>query len=569
MRSQNQYTIYSLNDVVTSATAPSNPYKGQLWVNTSKSPPITMVWNGTKWAEQNGTDTIRSSISTITTKQAEFETNLNGLTSSVSSVTKKVETVESDLSAAESTILSMQTDISTLQQTATEISADVSKKADAEYGSETSSFGWKLKSDGFYLYSNATTVMSVTSSKLTVSGEIVATSGTLSELTVIGKLYFGNNKSYYIGPNYNNGAWYIYLKNFRVDETNAYFSGNLSAPTGNIGGFTLSSASLYTSGKTTYNSTTAGVYIGTNGIGLGAGTFYVTSAGKLYASNAEISGTITATSGTIGGFTIGESSLSNASGGSSIEITSGDYQTKLGANYIYSRVYSSAGSKGWSLSLDEFTISAYVSSVYAGIKILPYYKKRTSTSVYTSTTVAEGCITSYSDTYLSADSGSTIKTGTPFIIGMSREYAKSPYIPSHEWGAYVRFASHQLAELVYDSAYSGKWQLRNVSGSTYDMVDLLSHVKSHKFYFWTYTSSVSNDSRVSITKTTHGLSTVSGAIVIPREKSINGEGSGLGGDNNLINKRANYGVYITGTTVYIVVDSNGLPHGFNCIVYGY
>ena len=334
-----------------------------------------MVWNGTKWTEQNGTDTIRSSITTITTKQAEFETNLNGLTSSVSSVTKKVETVESDLSAAESTILSMQTDISTLQQTATEISADVSKKADAEYGSETSSFGWKLKSNGFYLYSNATTVMSVTSNKLTVSGEIVATSGTLSELTVIGKLYFGNNKSYYIGPNYNNGAWYIYLKNFRVDETNAYFSGNLSAPTGNIGGFTLSSASLYTSGKTIYNSTTAGVYIGTNGIGLGAGTFYVTSAGKLYASDAEISGTITATSGTIGGFTIGESSLSNASGGSSIEITSGDYQTKLGANYIYSRVYSSAGSKGWSLSLDEFTISAYVSSVYAGIYMNKYKKE--------------------------------------------------------------------------------------------------------------------------------------------------------------------------------------------------
>lgn len=80
---------------------------------------------------------------------------------------------------------------------------------------------------------------------------------------------------------------------------------------------------------------------------------------------------------------------------------------------------------------------------------------------------------------------------------------------------------------------------------------------------------MSNDSRVSITKTTHGLSTVTGAIVIPREKSINGESSGLGGDNNLINKRANYGIYISGTTVYVVVDSNGLPHGFNCIVYGY
>lgn len=199
MRSQNQYTIYSLNDVVTSATAPSNPYKGQLWVNAAKIPPVTMVYTGAAWKEQNGTDTIKTNISTLTTQQANLETNLNGLTSSVSTIKKKVETVEDDLGVAEINILSMQTEISTLKQTATEIIADVSKKADAEYGTESSSFGWKLKSDGFYLYSNAKTVMSVTSSQLTMEGEIVATSGTLSELTVIGKLYFGNNKSYYIG----------------------------------------------------------------------------------------------------------------------------------------------------------------------------------------------------------------------------------------------------------------------------------------------------------------------------------------------------------------------------------
>ena len=139
----------------------------------------------------------------------------------------------------------------------------------------------------------------------------------------------------------------------------------------------------------------------------------------------------------------------------------------------------------------------------------------------------------------------------------------------YEWGAYARFVSYQSCELVYDSAYSGKWYLRNVSGSTYDLTDLIPHVKNHKFYFWYRTASVSNDSRVSITKSTHGLSTVRGAIVIPREKSTNGEGSNLNGDNNLINKRANYGIYISGTTVYVVVDSNGLPNGFYAIIYGY
>lgn len=569
MRSQNQYTIYSLNDVVTSATAPSNPYKGQLWVNTAKIPPVTMVYTGAAWKEQNGTDTIKTNISTLTTQQANLETNLNGLTSSVSTIKKKVETVEDDLGAAETNILSMQTEISTLKQTATEIMADVSKKADAEYGTESFSFGWKLKSDGFYLYSNAKTVMSVTSSQLTMEGEIVATSGTLSELTVIGKLYFGNNKSYYIGPNYNNGSWYIYLKNFRVDETNAYFSGQLNAPSGTIGGFTLTSSSLYTSGKTTYNSTTSGVFVGSTGIGLGAGTFYVTSAGKLYAADAEISGTITATNGTIGGFTIGESSLSNTSGGSYIEITSGEYTTMLRANSIYSRVYSSSGSKGWSLSLDEFSISSYYSSKYAGIRITPTYKKRSSSSSATGTTIAEGCITTYSILHYNIDSNSTTGTVVPFIIGISRGYADPPYAETYEWGAYLRFASHQVAELVYDSAYSGTWQLRNVSGSTYNIVSLLQHVNSHKFYFWTYSSSVANDSRVSITKSTHGLSTVQGAIVIPKEKSTTGQSSSLSGDKNLVNGVSNYGVYVTGTTVYVICDTSTLSNGFFCIIYGY
>ena len=68
MKSQNQFTIYSLNDVATQSTAPENPYKGQLWVDTSKTPPVTMVYNGSKWVEQNGTYTIRSSVKTVEEK---------------------------------------------------------------------------------------------------------------------------------------------------------------------------------------------------------------------------------------------------------------------------------------------------------------------------------------------------------------------------------------------------------------------------------------------------------------------------------------------------------------------
>lgn len=604
MRAIAQFTIHSLNDVVTSATAPINPYLGQLWVNTSYSPPRTYVWNGSAWKEQNGTDSMRDDISTLTTRASELKTSLDGLTSTVSVITQEVDnntgkitTLSSKVSTLEQTAESIEArvednegaissltvslnsltsrvstaegNISTLTQRADSIEAEVDGKVDEAYGSSSSSFGWSLKTTGFYVYSNKSTVVKITSSGLEVTGDITAKSGSLENMTIAGYLYFGGDTSYYISANENDSNYYINLPGLRIDKaSSAVFSGKLSAPSGTIGGFTITTSAIYKT-KTSYNDSNQGVYLGTSGIGLGAGSFYVTSAGKLYASNAEISGTITATAGTIGGFTISATSLSNANGGSSIVITSGSYKTTFSANSVSASYGSGDSFRGWSLGLNQFTLTGYTSSKYTGIKILTNYKKRTSSTSFSNTTVAEGCITSARDTYYNADSGTTTITATPFIIGIPRQYADSPYQPVYQWGAYARFVSYQSCELVYDSAYSGKWCLRNVSGSSYDLTDLIPHVKNHKFYFWKRTTSVSNDSRVSITKTTHGLSTVTGAIVIPREKSINGESSGLGGDNNLINKRANYGIYISGTTVYVVVDSNGLPHGFNCIVYGY
>lgn len=181
-----------------------------------------------------------------------------------------------------------------------------------------------------------------------------------------------------------------------MNNTTATFSGKLSAPSGTIGGFTITTSAIYKT-KTSYNDSNQGVYLGTSGIGLGAGSFYVTSAGKLYASNAEISGTITATAGTIGGFTISATSLSNANGGSSIVITSGSYKTTFSANSVSASYGSGDSFRGWSLGLNQFTLTGYTSSKYTGIKILTNYKKRTSSTSFSNTTVAEGCITSARD----------------------------------------------------------------------------------------------------------------------------------------------------------------------------
>lgn len=177
MKSQSQITIYALNDVVTQNTAPSNPYKGELWVDTSKTPPVTMVYNGSKWVEQNGTDTIRSSVKTVEEKQAEFKTSLEGLTSTVGTQTKTIETIESDIDGIQEDVTNIESDVSTLKQTATDISAEVANKADSAYGSSSSSFGWKLNSSGFEVYSNKNTVMKATSSGLEVKGKIESTSG--------------------------------------------------------------------------------------------------------------------------------------------------------------------------------------------------------------------------------------------------------------------------------------------------------------------------------------------------------------------------------------------------------
>jgi len=622
MRAQAQITIHSLYDAEPSNTAPANPVRGQLWVDTSKNPPVTMVWNGSAWKEQNGTDTIRTSIKTIETKEANLETNLNGLTSTVSSVTKRVEVVEDGLGNTQETILDIQTDVSELEQTASsialrvtanetdisslevtasglttrvssaegnistltttvnglktrvtnaegditsieqsvssittkvtnaegdiasletsvsglttrvsnteggissleqsvssittkvtniegdiselttdlsgitarvasaegnittltttvnglktrvtnaegdistleqnvgsittqvatnkgnistltqtvdavevqvstnkgnittlttsvnglktrvtnaegdittleqdldsittrvetaegdissveqsvssittrvstaegrittlttdvsglktrvsnaegdissleqtteEIAAEVEAKVDEE-GGTTSSFGWKLTSSGFYLYSSGSTVMSVTSSGLTVNGAINATSGSLTNLNILGYIYFGDDGEYYLNPNYNNGSWYIYLPKFRVDDTSAYFEGTLSAPGGTIGGFTIGSSSIYKT-KTSYSSTTAGVYLGTDGIGLGAGTFYVSSAGAL-----------TAKSGSIGSWSITSSYLGTSQTGGSFYITSAS-----DSSTYWIRAHNSAGGGG-------------------------------------------------------------------------------------------------------------------------------------------------------------------------------------------------------------------------------
>lgn len=95
--------------------------------------------------------------------------------------------------------------------------------------------------------------------------------------------------------------------------------GNATISYGSIGSFTINSA-LYTSTKSTIDADIDGVYVGSDGISLGAhptdsdiSAFKVTNAGMLSATGATISGTLDAGSGShIGGWYVGSNYIGNA-----------------------------------------------------------------------------------------------------------------------------------------------------------------------------------------------------------------------------------------------------------------
>jgi len=128
MRAVAQFTIINLCDVITSETAPENPYVGMLWVNTTTVPPETMVWDGLGWVVQNNIEELRTTVSTHTSRFGEFQTSVDGLTSYVSNLTKTVETVSGDLSGEKETVLEMQEQISELEHTVSGLSLTMTEQ---------------------------------------------------------------------------------------------------------------------------------------------------------------------------------------------------------------------------------------------------------------------------------------------------------------------------------------------------------------------------------------------------------------------------------------------------------
>ena len=133
---------------------------------------------------QNDTD---SAIASIEQDVSDNSASISSLVTWKNSTNTTIANIKSDVadnSASIESIASWQNDtdsaIASIEQDVSDNSASISAKVSQTYGTSTSSFGWKLLSSGFEIYSSAMTVLKVTSEGLEVAGKIDAYEGTIA-----------------------------------------------------------------------------------------------------------------------------------------------------------------------------------------------------------------------------------------------------------------------------------------------------------------------------------------------------------------------------------------------------
>ena len=156
---------------------------------------------------------------------------------------------------------------------------------------------------------NAAIANELKAGTVTVAGDITVNSGSISITN--GEKVFNVTRDGDLTANSVNitGGNLAIADSFEVTNdgiltaTGADIQGSIKATSGEIGGFTIGESAIYNTITAFDDESSRGVYLGIDGIKLGS-KFKVDNSGKLYASETELSGSITATSGSIGGATI-------------------------------------------------------------------------------------------------------------------------------------------------------------------------------------------------------------------------------------------------------------------------
>ena len=271
--------------------------------------------------------------------------------------------VKQNVSGITSTVSSMRTDLAEAQEKITANSSSITQNADSIsfMVTGTRESGFKLTPDFISMVSDNISIQaenvkidsiieamnsSIDSSTTRINGGIIDTSTVNAMLIAAQTLRSKNFKDTSVtdgiyaqeGLEINMETGAMKAKNFAIDDSgNAYFKGNgefsgkITASSGHIGGtngFVIESGKLY-SGMETFDSDSAGVYLGTDGIALGGGKFTVDKNGNITATSGTFSGTIESTTGHIGGWTISSNSLTGRDGWVSINPD----QLKYGNNF--------------------------------------------------------------------------------------------------------------------------------------------------------------------------------------------------------------------------------------------
>lgn len=271
--------------------------------------------------------------------------------------------VKQNVSGITSTVSSIRTDLAEAQEKITANSSSITQNADSIsfMVTGTRESGFKLTPDFISMVSDNISIQaenvkidsiieamnsSIDSSTTRINGGIIDTSTVNAMLIAAQTLRSKNFKDTSVtdgiyaqeGLEINMETGAMKAKNFAIDDSgNAYFKGNgefsgkITASSGHIGGtngFVIEAGKLY-SGMETFDSNSAGVYLGTDGIALGGGKFTVDKNGNITATSGTFSGTIESATGHIGGWTISSNSLTGRDGWVSINPD----QLKYGNNF--------------------------------------------------------------------------------------------------------------------------------------------------------------------------------------------------------------------------------------------
>ena len=279
-----------------------------------------------------------------------------------------------------------------------QIKAEVEKRVIKDKSETKNSFGWILSDTSHTWYANGDEVMKASQSGLEVTGKVTATSGSIAgwdiqsqylvretttsrvRLNAFTSTYLTNNAISVATKDASATDWntqFSVAYNGKVTAKNAEIEGKVTATSGSIGGWEISSTSLkhdvglyHVLMQAPSSPTDSGVAFRVQAAN-DAGTateskFYVTYGGKMYSKNAEVTGKITATSGVIGGCTIENNVLSvpaaNITGKIDVGKLSTDVVTQYTATYQY-YVSSSATSKSggsWVNNLDSWSAGKYI-----------------------------------------------------------------------------------------------------------------------------------------------------------------------------------------------------------------